>query len=102
MIERDFPKNLSDFMERFGTEEACAEYLFNQKWPEGFKCHLCGCGEAHLLSTRAIYVCYGCRHHHSLTAGTAFEGTRKGLKKWFLAIYLMVTSKQGLSAKELQ
>ena len=102
MIEKDFPKNLSDFMERFGTEEACAEYLFNQKWSDGFKCHLCGCTEAHLLPTRPIYVCYGCRHHHSLTANTAFEGTRKGLKKWFLAIYLMVTSKQGMSAKELQ
>jgi len=37
-----------------------------------------------------------------VTADTAFHGTRKGLKKWFLALYLMVTSKQGLSAKELQ
>jgi transposase-like protein len=102
MLVADFPKNLPDFLDRFGSEESCAEYLIHQKWPNGFKCHFCGCAEAHLLPSRPIYVCYGCRHHHSLTAGTAFHGTRKGLKQWFLALYLMVTSKQGLSAKELQ
>ena len=102
MIERDFPKSLPEFLDKFGAEEDCAAYLMRQKWPDGFRCHLCGHREAKLLSTRAIYVCYGCRHHHSLTAGTAFEGTRKGLRTWFLAIYLMVTSKQGMSAKELQ
>ena len=102
MIERDFPKNLPDFQARFGTEEACAEYLFKQKWPDGFKCSECGCTEAHLLPTRSIYVCYGCRHHHSITSGTAFHGTRKGLVKWFLALYFVTTSKQGVSATELQ
>lgn len=102
MIDLDFPKNLPDFLELFGTEQACAEYLLRQKWPDGFECSNCGCREAHLLPTRPIYVCYGCRHHHSATSGTAFHGTRKGLKQWFLALYLMVTSKQGMSAKELQ
>lgn len=42
------------------------------------------------------------RHHHSVTSDTAFQGTRKGLKLWFLALYLIVSSKQGLSAKELK
>jgi len=102
MLVKDFPKNLPEFLERFSTEEACAEYLVQQKWPNGFKCSKCGCTEANLLPTRSIYVCYGCRHHHSVTSDTAFHGTRKDLKKWFLALYLMVTSKQGLSAKELQ
>jgi transposase-like protein len=102
MIVRDFPTNLPDFLDRFGTEEACTEYLFQQKWPNGFRCNRCGCQEAHALPSRAIYVCYGCRHHHSVTSGTALHGTRKGLKAWFLALYFMVTSKQGLSAKELQ
>jgi transposase-like protein len=37
-----------------------------------------------------------------LTSGTAFHGTRKGLKQWFLALFLVATSKQGISAKELQ
>lgn len=102
MLVKDFPKSLPEFLERFGTEEACQDYLYQQKWAEGFRCDRCGCAEANLLPSRQIYVCYGCRHHHSLTSSTAFQGTRKGLKLWFLAIYLMVTSKQGLSAKELQ
>jgi transposase-like protein len=102
MVERDFPKSLPEFLERFGTDEQCLDYLFRQKWPEGFKCGRCGHAEAHALPTRLVYVCYGCRHHHSVTSDTAFHGTRKGLKMWFLALYLMVSSKQGLSAKELQ
>lgn len=102
VVAKDFPRSLPEFLDKFGTEEACAEYLFAQKWPDGFRCGKCGCSQANLLATRSIYVCYGCRRHHSLTAGTAFHGTRTGLKRWFLALYLMVTSKQGLSAKELQ
>lgn len=85
-----------------GSEEGRGRIVIPQKWPDGFKCSVCGFEQAHLLPSRPIYVCYGCRHHHSLTSCTAFHGTRKGLKKWFLALYLMVTSKQGLSALELK
>lgn len=84
MIERDFPKTMPVFLVRFGTEEACAEYLARQKWPEGFACDRCGTRSACLLSTRAVYQCHGCRHQHSVTSGTAFHGTRKGLRVWFL------------------
>jgi transposase-like protein len=101
MVERNFPKTMPAFLARFGTEEACAEYLVRQKWPEGFR-RQCGATSACLLSTLAVYQCHGCRHQHSITSGTAFHGTRKGLRVWFPALYLMVSSKQGLSAKELQ
>ena len=30
--------SLKQFLERFSTEENCEEYLFQQKWPEGFVC----------------------------------------------------------------
>jgi hypothetical protein len=40
------PRSLIEFQDRFATERACAEYLFERRWPEGFVCP--GCGEAAL------------------------------------------------------
>jgi hypothetical protein len=35
-------------------------------------------------------------------AGTIFEQTKTGLARWFLAIWLVTSSKGGISAMELQ
>ena len=43
-----------------------------------------------------------CRKQHSLLAGTIFEQTKTGLAKWFLAIYLVTSSKGGIAAAELK
>ncbi len=53
VIERDFPKTMPAFLAKFGTEEACADYLARQKRPEGFVCDRCGVRSACLLATRA-------------------------------------------------
>jgi 2-polyprenyl-3-methyl-5-hydroxy-6-metoxy-1,4-benzoquinol methylase len=46
---------------RFATEGACAEYLFERRWPEGFVCPGCGEGRAWLRQTKAFtYECVGC------------------------------------------
>jgi len=102
MLEVDFPRTLTEFEERFGTEEACRAYLVRQRWPSGFKCPRCGHTKAWRLRQRDIWVCAACEHHVSLTAGTVLQGTRKPLRWWFLAMYLAMGSKRGLSAKELR
>ena len=51
--EGRFPKSLLEFQGRFATEGACAEYLFERRWPEGFVCPGCGGGRAWLLSCSA-------------------------------------------------
>src|SRR5881296_231546 len=38
----DYPRTLADFEERFRSEEACRDYLFRVRWPEGFRCPRCG------------------------------------------------------------
>ncbi len=40
-ITDDFPSNQATFDLRFNTEEACNEYLFNLRWPNGFACTCC-------------------------------------------------------------
>jgi transposase-like protein len=49
-----------------------------------------------------MYECAACGKQHSLLAGTIFEQTKTGLATWFLAIYLVTSSKGGISAMELK
>src|ERR687883_238566 len=102
MLPDDLPQDFMEFNARFGTDEQCREYLFQARWPDGFRCEGCGHGDAYALRTRLVYECTACGKQHSLLAGTLFEQTKTGLARWFLAIYLVTSSKGGIAAAELQ
>src|SRR5438309_2541918 len=102
MLPDDLPEDMPSFVSRFGTDEQCREYLFKARWPNGFRCAACGHDDAYALRTKIVYECVACRKQHSLLAGTIFEQTKTGLAKWFLAIYLVTSSKGGIAATELQ
>ncbi len=92
-----------EFQERFATEQACREYLFCSRWPEGFVCRACGsstCGEMHIA--RLVWQCKACGQQTSATAGTVLHATRTPLRVWFWAAYLVATHHPGISAKQLQ
>jgi hypothetical protein len=92
-----------DFQERFADEEACREYLFASRWPEGFCCRRCGGGEIGVMHRRRlVWQCKGCGAQTSVTAGTVMHGTRQPLRLWFWAAYLVATHHPGISAKQLQ
>jgi transposase-like protein len=94
---------MMEFMEWFGTEEACQSYLYEKRWPQGFVCPKCGAAdEPFNISSRKLYQCKHCTHQTSVTAGTVMDKSRTPLKKWFLAIYLMGKDKRGCSAMQLK
>src|SRR3954447_970783 len=102
MLPDDLPQDFLEFNARFGTDEQCRKYLIKARWPDGFRCDGCGHGHAYTLRTRLVYECVACRKQHSLLAGTIFEQTKTALARWFLAIYLVASSKGGIAAAELQ
>jgi transposase-like protein len=102
MLPQDLPGDLPSFLERFGTDAKCRDYLFRARWPDGFRCASCGHDRAWAHKSRLIYECTACGKQHSLLAGTIFEQTKTGLARWFLAIYLVTSSKGGISAMELK
>jgi transposase-like protein len=102
MLPDDLPEDMPSFLARFGTDGQCREYLFKARWPNGFRCAACDHDDAYALRTKIVYECVACRKQHSLLAGTIFEQTKTGLAKWFLAIYLVTSSKGGIAATELQ
>lgn len=95
------PSDLPGFLARFGTERSCAVLLRRWRYPDGFRCTHCGSRKAWYLEKRCLDECAGCGRQISLTAGTMFHRTRKPLRMWFAALFLFVSSKQGVSAMEL-
>ena len=90
------------FLARFGTDAQCRAHLTLGRWPDGFRCAACGQRRAYSHHVRLIEECAACGKQHSLLAGTIFEQTKTGLARWFLAIWLVTSSKGGISAVELQ
>lgn len=103
MLDPTFPSNFKEFSARFHSEEACRDYVAEQKWGDArFKCAHCGSKRHWKYEPREVYMCARCDRQTTLRAGTLFHGSKKPLMDWFLAIWLFTSSKRGISAKELQ
>ena len=94
--------NLVSLVDRFHDEEACRKYMEELRWPDGVKCPRCGSNKLSRIKKRSQFDCDSCRYQFSVTAGTIFHDTHLPLWKWFLAVYLMVESKKGVSANQLK
>lgn len=99
---KDYPRNWSQFLNWFATEEACVGYLARLRWPDGFVCPQCGGTGLPGRATRARLICRVCRHQSSVTAGTLFDKTRTPLTVWLGAAWYVTNQKQGVSALGLQ
>src|SRR5450759_1269261 len=97
----EYPRNLSEFEAWFASEQACRDYLFRLRWPEGFRCPRCD-GDQYWPVRSILLECRKCGHQTSVTAGTIFQDTRKPLVDWFRAMYWVTTQKNGASALGLQ
>ena len=97
----EYPRNLREFDAQFATEQACRDYLFRLRWPEGFRCPRCE-GNQYWPVRSVLLECGKCSHQTSVTAGAIFQDTRKPLADWFRAMYWVTTQKNGASALGLQ
>ena len=97
----DYPRSLSELDARFSTEDACRDYLFQLRWPQGFVCPRCGPQKAWSVGTTR-YECAGCGYQASVTAGTLFQDTHKPLTMWFRAVWWVTSQKNGASALGIQ
>ena len=97
----DYPRTLMALERRFGTDEACREYLAALRWPRGFFCPSCGHKKAWRMS-RGLWLCACCRRQVSVTAGTIFQDTRLPLTVWFRAMWHVTGQKTGASALGVQ
>jgi len=94
---------VGEFFARFPDDEACLNHIMEVRFGVRHVCHACGVeGTFHKLANRRAFSCASCGDHVYPTAGTVFQDTRTPLRVWFYAIYLFVTTRHGVSGKELQ
>ena len=99
---QDYPRTWSEFLDRFGSEEACLAYLETLRWPQRFVCPACAVARPPYRSSRGRLMCRACGRQSTVTAGTIFDKTRTPLRVWLAAAWYLTNQKQGVSALGLQ
>ena len=98
----DFNKfhSLVELVTYFKSDQDCVDVLVQSRWGEYVVCPYCGfhhCKKGY----RGRFVCPYCKNKFSATVGTIFENSKIGLRKWFIAMYLISSHKKGISSNQL-
>jgi hypothetical protein len=95
--------SMAEFFEQYGSQDKCEAVVIASRWPEGFACPACGCGQSSSFRRegRLYFQCSACRHQCSVISGTILEASKLPLTRWFLAMHLLTQSKNNVAALEL-
>jgi transposase-like protein len=93
---------LKDFIANFTTEDQCRTYWKVLKESNGVSCQKCGSTILVWRAKRWEWHCRQCKSTTTLRTGTIMEHSNLPFQKWFLAMYLMTSTKKGISALEMQ
>jgi transposase-like protein len=92
-----------DFENQFPNDDACLDWLKDYLYPDGIFCETCDkVTKHHKVTSRRSYSCQYCGHHVHPTADTIYHKSSTSLKTWFHAIFLMASTRCGISAKQLE
>ena len=103
-IPKELRYTISDFNRQFPDDDACIEHLKEQRFPGGIAfCAKCRQEQKHhRIKGRPVYACDVCLNQISPMAGTIFEHSSTSLRLWYYAMYLMASTRCGISAKQIQ
>ncbi len=101
--------SLMEFMRRFPNDTACLEYLWRERYaPDGEHAPCPKCNQVRSFrryeseQLRCSWTCVACGLHVHPLVGTIFEKSSTSLHLWFYAMYLMASTRCGISAKQLE
>jgi transposase-like protein len=101
--------SLTEFMAEFPDDETCLEWLWRNRYSKNglhANCPKCECIQAferyNTSQQRQSWTCTACGHHVHPTAGTIFHKSSTSLHLWFYAMYLMTSTRCGISAKQIE
>jgi transposase-like protein len=103
-IPKELRYTRNQFDKDFPNDDVCLEQVKQSRWPSGMiYCETCEKERKHYRVTgRTAYACDRCGHHVYPLAGTIFEKSTTPLRIWFQAMYLMGSTRCGISAKQIQ
>jgi transposase len=99
--------SLMEFMRSFPDDDACLDYLWRTRYSQDGQTALCPHCEVertfrHYAEGRQAWTCVACGHRLYVTAGTIFHKSSTSLHLWFFAMYIMSSTRCGISAKQLE
>jgi len=95
------PINIIEFVRRFPNEQACRDYLAQNRWDGKITCPHCKADRIYTFQNGKLYKCAKCRKQFTVRVGTIFEDSALPLQKWFIAIYILATHRKGISSCQL-
>ena len=117
-VDRNKPKraqssesqySLMEFMKDYPDDATCLEVLWRRRYsPDGehADCPKCETERSfkryETAQQRQSWTCNGCGYHLHPTAGTIFHKSSTSLYLWFYAMYLVTSTRCGISAKQLE
>jgi transposase-like protein len=104
MAATDSPKTLQQAIQHYSDLAVCQQELAEARWPNGVECPQCGSKEVSYLTNQRRWQCKDKTHpkrQFSAKVGTIFEDSPIGLDKWFTAMWLIASAKNGISSYEL-
>lgn len=96
---------INQFRKQYPNDDVCLDAIFELRYTKVPCCPQCSQQTTFKrVKDRRSYVCSDkdCQYQLYPTAGTVFEKTRTSLTDWFYVIYLMTSTRNGVSAKEIQ
>jgi len=103
MAANDSPKTLQEAVIYYSDLKVCQDALIAARWPNGVICPTCGRTDVAYLENQKRWQCKGKHPQRQFSAkkGTIFEDSPIPLQKWFVAIWLIASAKNGISSYEL-
>jgi transposase-like protein len=100
---KKFPQSLLQATRYFSNPDICVEFVASLRWPDGIKCLDCAGHRVSYLTSRRIWKCMNmaCQRQFSVKTGSIFEDSPVPLDKWLIAIWLIVSCKNGISSYEI-
>jgi len=102
--EKRFPKTLVEAIKHFADPQIAHDFVVSMRWPKGVKCPRCGSRRVSFTTNRRVWTCNGhCpkRQQFSVKVGTIMEDSPIGIDKWLVAMWLILSAKNGISSYEL-
>jgi len=94
--------NILEFVEKFKDELTCKAYLRDIRLKEGVTCKHCGGKKHYWLAAKWQFQCSTCSFRTTLRSGTVMENSNLSIRKWFLIMLFMTSTKKGMSACEIK
>jgi len=98
------PKTTAISAPQFTDEKAAVAHLEASRWPDGVNCPHCGSVTVTRMGGKTqagMFLCNDCRDKFTARTGTVMERSHIPVHKWLLAIHLLNSGKNGVSAHEL-